>query len=317
MSEPVSLKNRTTLKELLEKEQLFVPCVWDCMSTKVAELAGFKAVLLSSACLSYSMIGMPDIGLITADELVAATERISNTTRLPLIIDADEGYGDSPLNVYRTCQRLAKAGAMAITIDDTTSIRGLERAYAGGASYYANSEDNKLNMRICSADDLCAKIKAAVAAVEGTDCIIIARTAAKRINGLDDAIERMARCAELGAHMTMVLNIGSLEECVRINDRIPGWKMFPDVYSVNGEPVVRLEDIAKLGFNLVTCHFMEKGAMWGMMDYANHTIADKSTAYADAHDMGGTFEHGWMGVQLALSEFPKWFALEDEFNRVK
>ena len=312
MSEPISLKNRTTLKELLEKEQVFAPCVWDCMSTRVAELAGFKAVLLSSACLSYSMIGMPDIGLITADELVAATERISNTTKLPLIIDADEGYGDSPLNVYRTCQMLAKAGAMAITIDDSTGIRGLERAYAGGATYYANTGDNKLPTTICSTELLCAKIKAAVAAVEGTDCIIIARTAAKRIYGLDDAIDRMVRCAELGAHMTMVLNIGSLEECEKINAKLPGWKMFPDVYSIDGVPAVQLEDIARLGFNLVTCHFLEKGAMWGMMDYAQHTIADKSTAYADNHDMNGTFENGWMGVQIALSDFQKWFALEED-----
>ena len=319
MSEPISLKNRTTLKEILEKEQIFAPCIWDCMSARVAEMAGFKAVLLSSACLSYSMIGMPDIALLTADELVAATERISSTCKLPVIVDADEGYGDSPLNVYRTCQRLAKAGAMAITIDDSTAIRGLERAYAGGSTYYSNdnAEKHKINLKICSTEALCAKIKAAVAAVEGTDCMIIARTAAKRIYGLDDAIDRMARCAKLGAHMTMVLNIGSLAECEKINEAIPGWKMFPDVYSVNGKPVVALEDIAKLGFNLVTCHFLEKGAMWGMMEYAQHTIADKSTAYADKHDMNGVFENGWMGVQLALSDFQKWLSLEDEFNTVE
>ncbi len=318
MSEPISLKGRTTLREVLEKEQVFAPCIWDCMSARVAEMAGFKAILLSSACLSYSLIGMPDIALITADELVSATERISATCKLPLIVDADEGYGDSPLNVYRTCQRLAKAGAMAITIDDSTAIRGLERAYAGGATYYSNdgSKENRIQLKICSTEALCAKIKAAVAAVEGTECMIIARTAAKRIYGLDDAIDRMAKCAALGAHMTMVLNIGSLEECKKINDVIPGWKMFPDVYSVNGKPVVKLEDIEKLGFNLVTCHFLEKGAMWGMMEYAQHTIQDKSTAYADNHDMNGTFKNGWMGVQLALSDFQKWLALEEEFNSI-
>lgn len=84
MGEPISLKNRTTLAELLQKEQVFAPCIWDCMSAAVAEREGFKAVLLSSACLSYSMIGMPDIGLITSDELVSATERITSTCRLPL-----------------------------------------------------------------------------------------------------------------------------------------------------------------------------------------------------------------------------------------
>ena len=67
MSQPVSLKDRPSLSKLVAKEQVFAPCVWDCISTRVAEMAGFKAVLLSSACLSYSMLGMPDIGLITSD----------------------------------------------------------------------------------------------------------------------------------------------------------------------------------------------------------------------------------------------------------
>jgi len=318
MSEPVSLKDRVSLKELVAKKQVFAPCIWDCMSARAAELAGFEAVLLSSACLSYSMLGMPDIGLITSDELVAATERITNTTRLPVIVDADEGYGDSPLMVYRTCQRLAKAGAMAISIDDTTAIRGFERLFQWGANY--NDGVSKINMKLCSMEDFLAKIRAAVKAVEGTECMIIARTGAKRVNGFEDAIERMVRAEELGAHMTMVLNIATLEECETINKRLPGWKMFPDVYSVNGEPIVTLKQVEDLGFNLVTCHFLEKGSMWGMMDYAKHVFEDGNTAYADTHDMGGIMEeyvHSPAGYYGEFSEYWKWFALEDEFNNKK
>lgn len=315
MSEPVSLKNRVSLKEIVAKEQIFAPCVWDCISTRVAEMAGFKAVLLSSACLSYSMLGMPDIGLITSDELVAATERIANTTKLPIIVDADEGYGESPLMVYRTCQRLAKAGAMAISIDDTTAFRGFERLFKSGSDY--NNGTDKIEATLCSMEAFLAKINAAVKAVEGTDCMIIARTGAKRVNGFDDAIERMVRAEKLGARMTMVLNIATLEECKIINEKIPGWKMFPDVYSVNGKPCVELEDMKQYGFNLVTCHFLEKGAMWGMMDYAKHVIKDQNTVYADLHDMGGVME-GYIqspaGYYGEFSEYWKWFELEDEFT---
>jgi 2-methylisocitrate lyase-like PEP mutase family enzyme len=252
------------------------------------------------------MIGMPDIGLITSDELVAATERISNTTNLPIIVDADEGYGDSPLMVYRTCQRLAKAGAMAISIDDTTAIRGFERSFM--------NYDNGFHSGLCSMEEFLAKINAAVAGVEGTDCMIIARTAAKRRNGMEDAIERMVRSDKLGAHMTMVLNISSLDECRQINEALPGWKMFPDVYSVDGQPVVKLADIYELGFNLVTCHYLEKGAMWGMLDYGQHVFADKNTAYSDDHDMGGVMENGWMSVYEELSMYKKWLALEAKFR---
>ena len=311
MSQPVSLKDRPSLSKLVAKEQVFAPCVWDCISTRVAEMAGFKAVLLSSACLSYSMLGMPDIGLITSDELVAATERITNTTTLPLIIDADEGYGDSPLMVYRTCQRLAKAGAAAITIDDTTGIRGFERIFDQNANY--NDGSQKLESKLCTREEFLAKINAAVKAVEGTDCMIIARTAAKRVISFDEAIERMVGADRLGAHMTMVLNIANLEESRYINEKLPGWKMFPDIYSVEGKPICTLKEVADLGFNLVTCHFLEKGAMWGMMDYAVHVVADGNTVYPDNHDMGGVCDP--IGYYGEFSEWKKWLDLEKKFNR--
>jgi 2-methylisocitrate lyase-like PEP mutase family enzyme len=308
MSEPISLKNKPTLKELLEKEQVFVPCVWDCISTRAAEMSGFKAVLLSSACVAYSLIGTPDIGLITSNELVAVTERIANTTRLPIIVDADEGYGDSPLMVYRTCHRLAKAGAMAITIDDTTNIRGFERAPYFGF-------DNGYESGLCSREEFLAKINAAVKGVEGTDCMVIARTAAYMREGMDGAIERMARSEELGAHMTMILGIRSNEEARLIGEKLKGWKMFPDIYSIDGTHVdVDLDVIKAYGFNLVSCHYLEKGAMWGMLDYGKHVFEDQGTAYADDHDMGGTLENGWIGVYEDLSMYKDWLDLEAKFR---
>lgn len=302
MSEPLRLNNRTTLKELVAKEQIFAPCVWDCLSMRAAELAGFKAVLLSSAALSYSMLGMPDTGMLTSDELVFATERMANTSKLPIIVDADEGYGDSPLCVYRTCQRLAKAGAMAITIDDTNGIRGWERLFY----------DNGYKSGICSKNDFLAKINAAVEGIQGTECMIIARTAAYRREGLDEAIDRMVRAEKLGAHMTMVLGITNLDECKKINEKLPGWKMYPDVTSKNGKPDVELDDIAKLGFNLVTMHYLEKGALWGMLDYGIQNCKNRNTVYSDEHDMGGLMSND--ETMEGLVKFKAFLDLEAKFR---
>lgn len=294
---PLTAENRITLKELVAKEQIFAPCVWDCVSTKVAEAAGFKAVLLSSAAVGQSLCGMPDTGLITANELVGVTERIANTSPLPIIVDGDEGYGDSPLNVFRTCQRLANAGAMAISIDDTTGIRGWERLfYKNGYEY-----------NVCSKENFLAKINAAVEGVRGTECMIIARTAAKRFHGIDEAIDRMVRAEKLGAHMTMVLGIHTIEECRKINEKLPGWKMYPDVVSHNGVSDVNLDEIAKLGFNLVTCHFLEQGSIYGMMKFAKENLKNRNTVYSDTYDMGD------VDIRKVI-DFGEWMSLEAHFR---
>ena len=97
------LKKKTvpSFKELVAKEQIFAPCIWDCRTARAAELAGFKAALLSGGQLAESVVGLPDIGMITADDLVQSTERICNYSSLPIIIDADDGFGETPLTRYR------------------------------------------------------------------------------------------------------------------------------------------------------------------------------------------------------------------------
>ena len=109
---------------LNDGEQVFAPSVWDCFSAKAAELCGYRAMLLSGAAVSKGLTGMPDLGLMTADELIYVTERIADFSPLPLIVDFDEGYGDSPLNVYRNIKRLVRAGAQGFTLDDGQGVRG-------------------------------------------------------------------------------------------------------------------------------------------------------------------------------------------------
>ena len=173
-----------------------------------------------------------------------------------------------------------RAGAQAIQMEDSKGIRGFARLY------YEKKPDEVTSQR-----DWLAKIRASKAALEGTDCILIARTEALLTHGLDEAIERCLRAYEAGADMTLIMGInngeGSLELCKEIAKHIPGWKMYPDIESHNGIPDLNIDDLIPLGFNLVTCHYLEKAAWYGMLDYGRHMVAERGTLYVNEHDMGG------------------------------
>ena len=88
--------------------------------------------------------------------------------------------------------------------------------------------------------------------------------------------------------MTLINRISTLEECRIVGEKVGGWKMYPDItVDQNGKSVVSCEDIYPYGFNYVTMHYLEKGAMWGMIDYGKHNFAAKNTEYSYNHDMGG------------------------------
>jgi 2-methylisocitrate lyase-like PEP mutase family enzyme len=162
--------------------------------------------------------------------------------------------------------------------------------------------------------DWLAKIKASLAACEGTDCMVIARTESKLKHGLDEAIERCVRARELGAEMTLIIGLKTLEEGRKVAQHDPGWKMWPDVSSRHGIPDVGLKDIEPLGFNLVTMHTLEKGAMFGMMDFSKHVIREQNTVYVDQHDMGMTIKEREQCMDMAVDW---WLVREKEFKKLK
>src|SRR5579864_4646298 len=171
----IGSKDRSTFRELARSHQIVAPCVWDCYSAKAAELSGFDAVLLSGASLGFSMSGVPDLGLHNQEELIWATDRIADYSPLPLIIDADDGFGDI-VNVYRTCARLAKAGAAAILIEDTPNERGSARfGRAMDAATRSGLVDANVPHPVVPQDLWLSKIKAGIDACSGTECVLIAR----------------------------------------------------------------------------------------------------------------------------------------------
>lgn len=270
------------------------------MSAKAAELCGYNGLMLSGGMTARSMAGFPDLGVLSLDELVWTTERITAMTPLPLVIDAENGMGEGPLHAGRTAYRLAKAGASGITIEDTTGIRGWGRMSANHQLQGVETEENWL-----------AKLRAAKDATQGSGCIVIARTETLPVLGLEGAIDRCLRALEAGADMTVIVMIKTLDQCRRIAQRVPGWKMYPDLFSHDGIPDVELADVEKLGFNFVTMHALAKGALYGMMDYGRHNFANRSAVYSDQHDFGGLTAK--LQEQARSFDAKYWLELERQF----
>ncbi|NLL46928.1 MAG: isocitrate lyase/phosphoenolpyruvate mutase family protein [Clostridiales bacterium] len=299
---------KPNIKEMLAKEQLFVPCVYDCMSAKAAEIAGFKAMFLSGGATAYSQNGLPDMGFLNAEEMIAVVERITNVTDLPLLADADDGYGESPVVVYNTVKRLIKAGAAGFCIDDNTGIRGFERAEA------SRVDPSRPHLHpVISREAWLSKIKAALEACEGTDMLVIARTECALQEGFDEAIERCVRARELGCDMTLICGgLHDLETAKYVNKYDKGWKMFPDIFSVDGVPNAQLSDLEKEGFNLVTFHIFEKAALYGMMLYGSENMKNGNTVFSETHDLKGSVEAEELEKALTMNK-DLWRARQRDF----
>lgn len=276
-----------SFKKMLAEKQVLAPCVWDCFSTKAVQQTGYEAALLSGNAVAGNAIGVPDLGIMTIDELVWVTERVCRFADIPIIIDADEGYGDSPLNVAHNIERLLKAGASGFTLDDGMGIRGFARVEHDQMNKVRNGELIK-PYDVFSTEHWLAKVKAAQDVIAGTDCLLIARTECRPLFGLDAAIERCKRAEDMGAEMTLINRLYNIEEAKRTSDALDKWIMFPDiVVQPDGSQEVDLDEIYKLGFNFVTMHYLEKGAMYGMLKYGKENFKNRNTVYSELHDMGG------------------------------
>jgi methylisocitrate lyase len=247
---------RTLLRD--SKTTVVAPCVYDCASSRAVELVGFKAAMLSGGELSIAMNGVVDYGFTNLTDLEWMVSRISETSPLALAVDIEDGYG-GPLGVYRTCKRLVAAGAQAVQLEDSGNMEETTELIGREAWY--------------------EKVRAAVSALEGTNCLLIARSNADPTTQLDEGCERLAKAHELGAEMTTLVKLGNLRDATYVASKVPGWKMYPDVAGGNGVPEVTVEQIFPLGFNFLTMHYLLKAAMDGMLEHGLRNFADQGCVY--------------------------------------
>jgi len=260
------MSSRKTLRQILEesKKCFLVPCVYDCASARAVEMCGFPVMLLSGGETSIAMNGVIDYGFTNLTDLEWVVSRVSQTCSIPLIADIEDGFG-GPLAVYRSARRLAAAGAAAVQLED-----------AG---------DMENTTRLLPRDMYYAKVRAAVEALQGSNCLLIARTNAdpENLEEFEEGCTRMREAMEMGADMAMIVKVITYEEAKFMAARVPGWKIFADVRADNGVPNVTMEQMTELGFKCASTHYTLKAAMEGMLEHGLANFKDQSVAYTFTH----------------------------------
>jgi 2-methylisocitrate lyase-like PEP mutase family enzyme len=225
---------RQTLKQLFKRNKLLVvPGCFDGLSARLVQEAGFEAAYLSGGAVARSM-GIPDIGLVTMSESIERAAQVVSVINLPIIADADTGYGNA-VNLVRTVREFERAGVAAIHIEDQITPKRCGHL------------DGK---EVISLSEMTQKLQAALAARSDPDFCIIARTDARGVNGFDDAIERGQAFAKLGVDAIFVEAPQSEEELAEIPRHIPNIPLLVNVFKGGKTPMLPVERLEKMGFRI-------------------------------------------------------------------
>jgi 2-methylisocitrate lyase-like PEP mutase family enzyme len=226
-----------TLRERLKGPKiLLAPGVYDALSALLAEQAGFEAVYLSGASLAHTRLGRPDIGLVTGSEVENTVANIRERIALPIIVDADTGYGNA-LNVMRTVKSLERAGASAIQLEDQTTPKRC--GHLDGKS-------------VISAAEMVGKVKAALDARTSSGTLIIARTDAAATHGFAEALERAERYLEAGADVLFVEAPRSVDDMKAATGRFKGRApLLANMVEGGKTPILPAAELEVLGFSIV------------------------------------------------------------------
>ena len=210
---------------------MVVPGVFDALSAKIAERAGFRAMMLTGYGLSASQLGEPDFGLLTHSEVVDAARRVASAVDAAVIVDGDTGYG-GPLNVQRLVRELVAAGARGVVLED--------QRWPKRCGHMRGKE-------VISAEEHAAKIRAAVEARGDGVFVVTTRTDAIATHGLDEAIRRARLYKEAGADVLFVEGPRDVEELRRIGAELPP-PLAVNLVEGGRTPLCSLEDLVELGF---------------------------------------------------------------------
>ena len=221
------------LRELLGGDELVVaPGAYDCFTARIVQHAGFPAVYMTGAGTAASL-GYPDYGLLTMSEMAANAARIAAAVDLPVIADADTGFGNE-LNVVRTVREYAAAGVAALHIEDQVFPKRCGHL------------DRK---QVIGADAFVSKVRAAAENRPDPELVLIARTDARAVHGFEDAVARANRALEAGADVAFVEAPQTLEELTEVPRRVEGPCLL-NVVAAGRTPDIGLDEAAKLGYRL-------------------------------------------------------------------
>ena len=229
------MRSTSKLKEIMERRAaIVVPGAASAMFARAIEDLGFEAVYVTGAGIANMELGMPDIGLTTMTEVAEIVARLASGVSIPVIADADTGFG-SPLNIVRTVRTFERAGAAGIQIED--------QIFPKRCGHFAGKE-------VIPIGEMLDKIRAAVDARQDSDLQIIARTDIRAVEGLDQAIERTNAFLEAGADATFIEAPISVDELARIPREIRAPQIANIVYGGKTPDLGRAK-LAEMGFSIV------------------------------------------------------------------
>ncbi len=226
-----------SLKSLLQSpECLLVPGVYDALSALLVQQAGFQAAYLSGASIAYTRLGRSDVGLTTYTEVEQTLSRIADRVDLPIIVDGDTGFGNA-LNVMRTVKGFEKAGAAMIQLEDQT---------------FPKRCGHLAGKTVVAVEEMCGKLKAAVDARRSSETLILARTDAVAVEGLDAALERAERYLDCGADVLFVEALRTEDQmhqaCARFKGRAP---LLANMVEGGMTPIHSASELGAIGFSVV------------------------------------------------------------------
>ena len=286
------MRPTTKLKSILaRREALPFPGAANAMFARVIEELGFEVCYVTGAGIANMHLGAPDIGLTTLTEVAAAVSAIADSVKVPLLVDADTGFGNA-VNMVRTVKVLERAGAAGIQIED--------QVFPKKCGHFEGKD-------VVPLDDMLSKIKAAVDARGDQDFQIVARTDSRAIHGLDHAIERAQKFVEAGADATFVEAPVSVEEMARIGREIPVPQIANIVFG-GKTPDPGREALAKMGFaGVLYANAALQAALRASYEVLSALKRDGSLA--QVADRLATFQER----QAAVAK-PRWDALEARYK---
>jgi methylisocitrate lyase len=222
------------LRDAIEESTIQVPGAFNALTARLIEQAGYDAMYLSGAAFSVGVMALPDVGLFSITELAQQTSYLTRKANIPLIVDADTGFG-AAVNVERTIIELEAAGAAAIQLED--QVLPKRCGHLSGKTIVDTSE-------------MCAKLRAAAAARDDVDLVLLARTDARGVFGLDEAIDRAKRYLDAGADWIFPEALADKSEFEKFADAIDA-PLVANMTEFGQSPLMTLDELAELGYAAV------------------------------------------------------------------
>jgi 2-methylisocitrate lyase-like PEP mutase family enzyme len=258
--------NRVLRKKLRRGGGLLLPGAANALTARVIESLGFEAFLVTGAGVANTFLGVPDIGLLTVTELVDHVAAMRDAVDIPMIVDIDTGFGNA-INVGRTVKTIERAGASGFQLEDQTFPKRC--GHFEGKSVIPKAEAVQ-------------KIKAAVDARRDPDVMILARTDARAVEGLNGALDRANAYREAGADLLFVEAPQSVEELAAIPREVPGIHICNMVFG-GKTPILPREELGKMGYGaIIYANAALQASITAMQNVLGHIKKTGSTAGVEA-----------------------------------